>query len=983
MTTTAIRRVPQRIHAARQPKGAEHTFGATLALGAQFQLTVLDARTGRPVAGARALRIDVENCEDASLSPDRFADTAFDLPYPPPSWAPAFTDDHESRLEGVLGEIDQAQQELDDRSAELRDALDRSEGKAREFTEADDLTAEQHDRFRAEYTAGLAEIKSLSKEVRALQAEVTRLAGDRDQLRAKRKDRQSWVAYLQSALLALGLFDGPVDGIMTAEFSNTLSAAYRKLTGKAYRVAKGSHRVAASTFYELIARRYTTDDRGVLSVPLPPGVTGTLTVEFAHIKVTDPARTGEIGNPAAGPRRCDYDMSAAEEADLPGSTDKESGWRLVEGDVVVPFQNFIEVSFDTTNLLEVCQAPTEATAYGLVWCQPAWLPIQDDQYALEPGNASLVFNGRGLENDLPTMLLSTSKTARGRWYGAWGKNGRTYGAADLDRHVKKLHGRFYIFEARKPPEIEAEAASEEDALAWIRETYPKLADRLCRKVVPVSEWLHEATRAADGATDETTPAFYVVGHRTYQEFESRDDARAQASRKAGEDRGKSYIQRDGEQWFVHRLGESSKENLHAGPFKTFDQALAEFGKKMHHGIDVAGNPGDRVFAACGGKTQQREQKDKHGKLAGAGRLVNVMPWIRDPIAKLQFFHLEEFRGDDGAVAKAGDVIGLMGRTGNPTKDSPTHVHVQARSAKGTNLDLSKCLVHGQQTVFPHNEMPKLLPCAADFGEHNDDRRGPRHCRAKFPDNRSNTIPTGPTADGRAGCWAMAEGACPFAEQYRESLRRPPQVRSSGRYRNTIDESLLFEQELRSRHPDYGQATGFEGHGWNENATDHPDVWVCTSYVAEVLRRSGYGLGRGDRDRVNVVLSEHRGIAAAVAREYPTWSRKKRNKEVARRKKAIVRELLAARDPRMKGVVHALVSLGLGVEITDPAQLKPGDCMQWWQGTGGHCVIVKEALAGGQKVNQHGCHLRTHGVGDWTISLSAVKWYAVRPIGNTG
>lgn len=981
MTTASIRRVPTTVHAARQPTGAEHGVGATLVLGAQLQLTVLDAHTQRPVSGARVQRIDVENCEDASFHADRFADLAFDLPFPPPPWAPSFGDAQESRLEALLAEVDQARRELDDKAAQVRDALDRSEGKGREFIENDDSSPEVHEKFRSEYAEILAELKQHTQAARELEAVLARLLAERDQLLAKRQERRAWVAYLQSSLIALGQYDGAADGVMTPAFSSTLATAYSKLTGKTYSLANASHRSVARTLYDLLARRHATDENGVLSVPLPPGVTGTVTVEFAHLKVIDPVRQGEFGNPAAGPMRCDYDLTVAESADLPGSTEKESGWRLVQGDVVVPFQNFIEVPFDTTDLLGVCRAPIEARTFALVWCQPTWLPVQDDQYVLEPGNASLIRNGRGLQDDQPTLLLSTSKSARGRWYGAWGKDGRVYGAAHLDRHVKKLHDRFYLFEARRPTEVEAEAATAADAEAWIREHYPKLADRLCRKVVPVAEWLHAAVRAADGASDETGAAYYVVGHRTYKEFETRDEARAEASRAAGASRGRSFIQKDGDQWFVHRLGEAANQNLHAGPFKTFDQALVEFTKKMHHGVDLAGNPGDRVFAVCGGVTKQREQVDQSGKLTGAGRFVNVGPWIREPIAKMQFFHLEEYRGEDGATAKAGDVIGLMGRTGNPTQDSPTHVHFQARDAKGRDLDLSECVVHGQRAVLPHNALPKLLPCAADFGEHNDDRQGPRHCRAKFPDNHANTIPTGPTADGRAGCWAMTEGVCPFAEQYRESLRRPPRVRSTGRYRHTLDESLLFERELRARHPDYGRADGFEGHGWNRNATDHPDVWVCTSYVAEVLRRSGYDLGAAGRSVVNIVLSEHRGIAADVLREHPTWSRAKRKEEVGRRKKAVVQELLRARDPRLKGVVHALVTRGFGTEVTEASQLQPGDCLQWWQGTGGHCVLVKEVLDGGKKVKQHGCHLRTHGVGDWTIPLSAVKWYAVRPIGN--
>jgi cell wall-associated NlpC family hydrolase len=96
-------------------------------------------------------------------------------------------------------------------------------------------------------------------------------------------------------------------------------------------------------------------------------------------------------------------------------------------------------------------------------------------------------------------------------------------------------------------------------------------------------------------------------------------------------------------------------------------------------------------------------------------------------------------------------------------------------------------------------------------------------------------------------------------------------------------------------------------------------------------------------------------------------------------------LVRAGDPRIKGVVSALVDSGQGTDVTDQS-LRPGDVVQMWRGVGttlngggdveGHTGIVESA--NGNTVTLLGAHQSLGAVGEKNYNLNNWKVWAVRP-----
>lgn len=982
------KKMPAQVYAARQPADAEHGVGATLALGAELRLQVIDCFTGRPVVGAAACRIDVEEVGDRGVGALGIEDAAFDLPYPPPPWKPRFGDEQEQKYEAATADLDSVNEELNQPRQDLADLIAELDQVGQDYIALEDPTDEEREEIRERFDRLQRDIKAKKGEITQLERKRGEVLGRREKLIRARRERKEWVSYLQSALTALGRYTGQIDGTLTAEFADTLKASYKKLFGRTYRIKNKSHRRVAERLYQKIAESYVTDENGVLRVPLPGGATGTVTIEFSHIKIIDPLQTDNFLPMSTGLRSVCYDPEADEALDLPGSAEMESGWRLCEDGNEVPFQNFVELSFDTTDLAESCRKPWELRTQALVHCQPAWLPLEADEYWLEEGDQ--VENTRkGVANGRPTLLISSSKKRHGRRYGEWGPDGRRYPATNFRRPVKKLDDKFYVFHA-VAGEAERIATTKQEAQLYLNSAYPDPIERLCRKVVRVRKWRGAPVPPAEGEeapADQPNPRhYYVVRYREAEEHPSQAAAEAAASRDLGKKR-KSYIVKKDDQWWVYREKEIDNDFHVAGPFRKIKQAKAEFDKKMHHGIDIAGNEGDRVFALSGGKTRTAETQ------GGGGNIVAIYPWRKEEAKKFQYLHMKEFRCEKDQLVKAGDIVGLMGRTGNPTKDSPTHVHIQARDHSGNQLSMAGSLFPNLAPIFPHNKLPKLLPCAGDYGEHNDDANCARQCRARHTDNRDNSVPR--------SCWAYREGQCPYAAQYEKSLREPPPVRTDGKYKNTIDVSHALEAEFRSRNKDYG-TDKWCGHQWHKHHKKsgrkaHADVYVCTSYVQKVLRECGYPVHRDDFAKgtaerraaslagstINISLPEINKAWKDYKAEHSGKSRSELRAGFKKKfKRPFLRKILRKKDPRIKGVVHALVEAGLGIEIKDLKTLQPGDCVQWWDGLGGHCVLVGQVKEPGKVIVQHGCHTKTHGVGDHPLRIAAVDhFYAVRPVGN--
>ena len=184
-------------------------------------------------------------------------------------------------------------------------------------------------------------------------------------------------------------------------------------------------------------------------------------------------------------------------------------------------------------------------------------------------------------------------------------------------------------------------------------------------------------------------------------------------------------------------------------------------------------------------------------------------------------------------------------------------------------------------------------------------------------------------------------------------------------RDTLGTATAMEKELRAKYPDmYGKKTGFEGYGYGK------DQYVCTTFASKVLSRAGYDITPAIDKQINIVIDWKKETGKA--------------KPTAKDTQNQLAKLVAERDPRTKGVVHALVSSGLGVEVA-PNELMPGDFVQYWYRSGkhiaGHVVQVVDVIAAGEKFKAHGSHGSKHGVGTITVKLKSPKMqrvYAVRP-----
>ena len=85
--------------------------------------------------------------------------------------------------------------------------------------------------------------------------------------------------------------------------------------------------------------------------------------------------------------------------------------------------------------------------------------------------------------------------------------------------------------------------------------------------------------------------------------------------------------------------------------------------------------------------------------------------------------------------------------------------------------------------------------------------------------------------------------------------------------------------------------------------------VCTELVIQIIEKF-YSLDRIDKSRIRIIT----------------------NKDI--------HTLLENNSSIPKGVYYALTKRGIGLPIDDMQQVKPGDFVQFWTETWGHCGVVK-------------------------------------------
>ena len=93
-------------------------------------------------------------------------------------------------------------------------------------------------------------------------------------------------------------------------------------------------------------------------------------------------------------------------------------------------------------------------------------------------------------------------------------------------------------------------------------------------------------------------------------------------------------------------------------------APRDAGRRSHHGIDIFAPRGTPVIAAADGTIR-----------VDTSNLGGQVIWLRDAAVRrsLYYAHLDGWAVENGAVVKAGDVIGYVGNTGN-ARTTPPHLH---------------------------------------------------------------------------------------------------------------------------------------------------------------------------------------------------------------------------------------------------------------------------------------------------------------------
>nr|WP_294778372.1 hypothetical protein [uncultured Flavobacterium sp.] len=113
--------------------------------------------------------------------------------------------------------------------------------------------------------------------------------------------------------------------------------------------------------------------------------------------------------------------------------------------------------------------------------------------------------------------------------------------------------------------------------------------------------------------------------------------------------------------------------------------------------------------------------------------------------------------------------------------------------------------------------------------------------------------------------------------------------------------------------------------------------VCTEMVIQLLEKF-QPLTKIDKNRIRIITKED------------------------------VYTLLKQSSPIPKGVYYALTAKGIGQSIDEVKNVLPGDFVQFWTGTWGHCGIVKEIYPETNKMILYSSFPSTNGYGIQTFSI---------------
>lgn len=748
---------------------------ASIAVGHVLMITIRDAHTGEPVQDAWVRGVDVCSSEPNDPPPAfELGDSPFDLPpYDTPYETP-FSAKNAKELDDKIKKI----KDLEEESITLLIEHDQVA-----FAIALTPPAPPPLRTAPELSDRLEEIE---KRQAAISRELDGLVKATTALMLKRKRREDWVLAIKALLAVHGRWDDPIDGSEPDGWATKAGTAFRKITGNSL---WSNSKAAIGRLWDKVGRSFKTDKHGVVSIPLPAETSGFVRVEMRHIKLLHPD-DAILFDPSVSPAcRVRWDQ-ANKAGDDPREDPRPvlSGWTLeqeLNGHVSAPFRNHLVFEFDTVG--RGCQEPFRAETLALVWCQCAWTPTDEKDYVREPGDTPNI-DGRGLHEGHPTFFIPTRPTGSGRRYGEFG-NARTIVldttaiAAQVDAHIVQSGGVWHHWVHTWTAIGEFTSKSDADEV-------------LAGESEPHKTGLNVLTAAAakaekDGLKLEDDTTHVLVRKRHYTAHPGKEQAEAAALNRlyvdslSQEDRAKNRASREltrvdipgktGDEGVSWRV---SYKTTRAGQAVSYESTIVDTPKKaidllfkhrIHYGVDIAGGIDDPIFAPIGGISKAGGNAND----SGGGLKVGVTPWIRNETSYVSMCHNKENTVGDGQLVKAGDILAIMGRTGNhrPRQNSkgewrggdrgaPTHTHFSAYM-NGRLVDFRQNTVRKHWMLFPRNNMPHLLPCA---GEYEDDARFPL---PKADDPRTCKVRGGPGPFDPAAprmswlCWAFKDGTCPY------------------------------------------------------------------------------------------------------------------------------------------------------------------------------------------------------------------------------
>lgn len=191
-----------------------------------------------------------------------------------------------------------------------------------------------------------------------------------------------------------------------------------------------------------------------------------------------------------------------------------------------------------------------------------------------------------------------------------------------------------------------------------------------------------------------------------------------------------------------------------GALRRFAVGPDRFAAGQHRGVDLASPPGAPVRSACDGRVRFA------GVVGSAGRTVAVTcgPLIAT------YLHLGGIAVARGALVRAGDRLGVVGRSGRVV--GPTHLHLGARRvADGRYVD--PLSLFGRRPALP----PGVVPAPGRAPRPGlEPRQVRRPSPSPVPSEAAHRAPAGLPWPALAGLVLLAAAAAPAAATRRPGRR---------------------------------------------------------------------------------------------------------------------------------------------------------------------------------------------------------------------